>query len=86
MDHDCKLFNVTFVDEDLKQTILVAATGNNVKSKAPIVLNSLVERGLIPAGDWTLNSTEEIYAYVPMSNGFGLTVHNPEFAAVATGR
>ena len=40
MDHDCKLFNVTFVDEDLKQTILVAATGNNVKSKAPIVLNS----------------------------------------------
>jgi hypothetical protein len=88
MDHDCKLFNVTFVDGNLKQTILIAAMdNNNAKSKAPTVLEDLAERGLIPSGsNWTLKGIEEIYVHVPMSNGFGLNVYNPKFAAVASGR
>jgi hypothetical protein len=86
-EHDCRLYSCKFEnDNGTTQMILVAAHSNtNVRTKAPEVLDGLIERGLVPAeGTWKLIDADPLFAYVPTISA-GFSVHIPAVAAT-TGR
>jgi hypothetical protein len=91
-NNDSKLYQVLLHNQNgdvraLNSRIMIlipAPSPSNVQAKTLEIINNLIERGVIPHGDWGVDATTELFSYIQFpSTGHALAVYEMHKAVAA---